>query len=159
MNYQSYDEYMRSLMGYPNMRTSMNQNMNTGMNMEMNMGMNPFMNINMDTSSEDLERMYPESYKVVYPMVCSACDNIRTPVTEEMIDMMTDDIYDRAEADGRINIDISVEVRDSESSSESSQENRQRRPRRRNRFFRDLIRVLLLRELLRRRRRFPIRPF
>lgn len=134
MNYQSYDEYMRSLMGYPNMRTSM---------------------FSMETSSDDLERMYPEVYRVVYPMVCFACDNIRTPVTEEMVDMMTDDIYDRVEADGRINIDISVEVRNDE----ETQESRQRRPRRRNRFLRDLIRILLLRELLRRRRRFPIRPF
>lgn len=138
MNYQSYDEYMRSLMGYPNMRTSMSPSM-----------------FSMETSSDDLERMYPEVYRVVYPMVCFACDNIRTPVTEEMVDMMTDDIYDRVEADGRINIDISVEVRNDE----ETQESRQRRPRRRNRFLRDLIRILLLRELLRRRRRFPIRPF
>ena len=77
------------------------------------------------------------------------------PMTEEMLDMMTDDIYDRVEADGRINVDISVEVRNNE----EVQENRQRRPRRRNRFLRDLIRILLLRELLRRRPRFPIRPF
>ena len=155
MNYQSYDEYMRSVMGYPNMRTSMNQPMNmgmmntTGMNAGMNMGMN------MDTNTEDLERMYPETYRIIFPMVCFACDNLRSPVTEETVDMMTDDIYDRVEADGRINIDISVEVRNSE----DSQENRQRMPRRRNRFLRDFIRVLLLRELIRRRRRFPMRPF
>lgn len=139
MNYQNYDEYMRSLIGYPNMRASMSPTM-----------------FSMNTSSDDLERMYPEVYRVVYPMVCFACDNIRTPVTEEMVDMMTDDIYDRVEADGRINIDISVEVRNDE----ETQENRQRRPRRRNRFLRDLIRILLLRELLRRRRLgFPMRPF
>ena len=48
MNYQSYDEYMRSLMGYPNMRTSMNT---------MNPAMTQF--TNMDTFSDDLERMYP----------------------------------------------------------------------------------------------------
>ena len=105
----------------------------------------------MEAYSDDLERMYPEVYRVVYPMVCFACDNIRTPVTEEMLDMMTDDIYDRVEADGRINVDISVEVRNNE----AVQENRQRRPRRRNRFLRDLIRILLLRELLRRRHRRP----
>ena len=149
MNYQNYDEYMRSLMGYPNMRASMNQTMNPSMA--------PF--TNMDTYSEDLERMYPEVYRVVLPMVRSTCDNIRTPVTEEMVDMMTDDIYDRVEADGRINIDISVEVRNDESNNENAQENRQRRPRRRNRFLRDLIRILLLRELIGRRRRFPMRPF
>ena len=146
MNYQDYDEYMRSLMGYPNMRTSMNQPMNPGMTQFSSM----------DTCTDDLERMYPETYRVIYPMVCFACDNIRTPVTEETVDMMTDDIYDRVEADGRIKFDISVEVRNDE----DTQENRQRRPRRRNRFLRDLIRILLLRELIRRRRpRFPMRPF
>lgn len=84
MNYQYYDEYLGNIMGYPSMRASMT----------------PY--------SDDLERMYPEVYRVVYPMVCFACDNVRTPVTEEMVDMMTDDIYDRVEADGRINVDISV---------------------------------------------------
>ena len=85
MNYQDYDEYMRSLMGYPSMRTSMNQPMNPGMTQFSNM----------DACADDLERMYPETYRVIYPMVCFACDNIRTPVTEETVDMMTDDIYDR----------------------------------------------------------------
>ena len=70
MNYQDYDEYMRSLIGYPNMRTSMSPSM-----------------FPMEAYSDDLERMYPEVYRVVYPMVCFACDNIRTPVTEEMLDM------------------------------------------------------------------------
>lgn len=149
MNYQDYDEYMRSLMGYPNMRTSMNQPMNPGMTQNMPQF------TNMNTYTDDLERMYPETYRVIYPMVCFACDNLRTPVTEETVDMMTNDIYDRVEADGRINIEISVEVRNDE----ETQENRQRRPRRRNRFLRDLIRILLLRELIRRRRRFPMRPF
>lgn len=148
MNYSNYDEYMRNLVGYPNMRASMSQPMNPSM----------FSYSNMDTYSDDLERMYPETYRVIYPMVCFACDNVRTPVTEEMVDMMTDDIYDRVEADGRINIDISVEVRNDPSNSKEMQENRQRMPRRRNRFLRDLIRILLLRELLR-RRRFPMRPF
>ncbi len=140
MNYQNYDEYMRNIMGYPNMCGSMSPSM--------------FSHSNMDTcSDDDLERMFPEVYRVVYPMVCFACDNIRAPVTEEMVDMMTDDIYDRVEADGRINVEISFEFRSSESNNKNVRETRQRRPRRRNRFLRDLIRILLLRELLRRRRR------
>ena len=56
MNYQDYDEYMRNLIGYPNIRTSMSHPM--------------FSYSNMDTSSDDLERMYPEVYRFVYPMVC-----------------------------------------------------------------------------------------
>ena len=147
MNYQNYDEYMRNMMGCQNMYSPMTHHMMM------------FQNSNMDACADDLERMYPEVYKIVYPMVCFACDNIRTPVNEQMVDMMTDDIYDRVEADGRINIELSVEVRDTQSNNEETKENRQRRPRRRNRFLRDLIRILLLRELLGRRPRFPIRPF
>ena len=148
MNYQDYDEYMNNLIGYPYMRSSMmNQTMNPSM----------FSYSNMDAYTDDLERMYPETYRIIFPMVLSACDNVRTPVTEQMVDMMTDDIYDRVEADGRINIDISVEVRNDPNNGEM-QENRQRMPRRRNRFLGDFIRVLLLRELIR-RRRFPMRPF
>lgn len=48
MNYQDYDEYMRSLIGYPNMRTYMSPSM-----------------FPMEAYSDDLERMYPEVYRVV----------------------------------------------------------------------------------------------
>ena len=108
-------------------------------------------------SSCDLERMYPDSYRVVYPMVVSTCRNVSMPVTEDMIDRMTDDIYDRAVADGRINVDISVELETREDSKEEDRQmiNRPPRRRRRNRFFRDLIRILLLRELIGRRQGFP----
>lgn len=149
---QTYDDYMRSILGYPNQDEFRN---NTYFNM-------PTQDIN--SYSDDFEKMYPEVYRVVYPMVCSACDRMQvstTPVTEEMVSQMTNDIYDRVAADGRINIDINVstEVRESEDRQTPSTETRQRR-RPRNRFLRDLIRILLLRELFNRRRRFPNRfPF
>lgn len=128
------------------------------MNMNANMNMSPFDNMN--PYSDDLERMYPEVYRVVYPMVCRACDNVTMPVTETMLDSMTDDIYDRVEADGRINIEVTVEAEFRDNGSSESRQMSRPRPRRRNRFLRDLIRVLLIRELLGRRRpRFPFRPF
>ena len=143
MNYTNYDEYMRSILGYPDMRMNMNI-MNQCDNF------NPY--------SDDLERMYPEVYRVVHPMVCRVCDNVTMPVTESMLDSMTDDIYDRVEANSRINIEVEVQFRDN-NSDESRQMSRPR-PRPRNRFLRDLIRILLIRELLGRRRpRFPFRPF
>ena len=150
MDFQSYDDYMRSLLGYSN----------TSMNCPNNMCMNrptPYQNTMMYQSDDDLERMYPDTYRVVYPMVVSACNmvNSNTPITEAMVDGMTDDIYDRAVTDTRISVDINVEVENRE---DDNSRQMGRRPRR-NRFFRDFIRVLLLRELLRRRRRFPIRPF
>ena len=103
---------------------------------------NPYANMYM---GKDLERMYPDSYRVVYPMVVAACNNITMPVTEEMVDKITDDIYDRVEADGRINTGAETEFVEYDSPTFN---NIGRRPRRRNRFFRDFIRVLLLRELL-----------
>ena len=144
MNSQDYDEYMRSLIGYPNMRTSMSPSM-----------------FPMEAYSDDLERMYPDTYRIVYPMVVSACNMVTMPVTEEMVDRMTDDIYDRAANDSRISIDIDIgiESREDNNDRQISDVSKQRRPRRRNRFFRDLIRILLLRELLGRRQRFPNRPF
>ena len=148
---QSYDNYIRGVLGYPNQDDEYRNS--TFYNMP---------NQDMYSSSEDIERLYPEVYRVVYPMVCSACDRIQfpnNPVSEDMIIRMTDDIYDRVEADGRINIEVNVttEVRESDNK-QISNETRQRRPR--NRFLRDLIRILLLRELFRRRIRFPgMRPF
>ena len=150
MNYQTYDDYMRSVLGCCDMNHS---------NMCMNNMQTPYQN--MFQVSDTLERMYPETYRIVYPMVVSACNMVSMPVTEEMLDRMTDDIYDRAVTDTRISIDINIEVesREETDSRQTSAQSRPRRPRRRNRFFRDLIRILLLRELLGRRSGFPIRPF
>jgi len=138
MDYRNYDDYMRNVLGYSNMNCC-------------NMCPTPYSNANMFQFSNDLERMYPDTYRVIYPMVVSACNMVSMPLTEEMLDRMTDDIYDRAEMDSRINIDINVEI-ESRQDSESRQQRRPRR--RRNRFLRDLIRILILRELFGRRPRF-----
>lgn len=145
MNYENYEDYMRNVLGY---RTNMNSS-----NMYMN-NQTPYQNMYLATNS--LEKMYPDTYRIVYPMVVSACNMVNMPITEEMLDRMIDDIYDRAIADSRINIDINIEIesREDNDSRQLSDESRQRRPRRRNRFFRDLIRILLLRELLGRKTSF-----
>lgn len=145
MSFQNYDDYMRNTLGYPNMSCPcMYPNI-------------PMSYPNMYESTDCLEKMYPDTYRIIYPMVVSACDMVTMPITEEMLNQMTDDIYDRAITDDRISIDINIEVetREGNSNSQISNEVRQRRPRRRNRFFRDLIRILLLRELLGRHPRFP----
>lgn len=176
MDYQNYDDYMRNVLGFSNMgcQSCPNMYMNTPCSFQA-MGTQPtfqgmpmqtqFQSMNLNQSCDDLERMYPDTYRVIHPMVVSACNNVRMPVTEDMLDQMTNDIYDRAEMDDRINVDINitVETRDEENSRQGLDESRQRmpqrRPRRRNRFLRDLIRILLIRELIGRRRRFPGRPF
>lgn len=136
MDYQFYNDYMRNMSGYPNMRDAM--------------PMFPYPN---NPYSDDLERMYPDVYKVIYPIVCFTCDNITVPVTYSMVDAMTNEIYDKVEADGRININIAfdIDTRDNELNENELMDSNERRPRRRNRFLRDLIRILLLRELIDRR--------
>ncbi|MCL2860298.1 MAG: hypothetical protein FWF46_07105 [Oscillospiraceae bacterium] len=135
MYYQDYDNYMKNTTGCgdnPNTRDAMDRNMD-----------------------QDLERMYPDIYRIVYPMVVIACNNISMPLTEDMLNRMVDDIYDRVQATGRVNMDMNFEDEFRNESRQFPGEFTRERPRRRNRFGRDLIRVLLLRELLDRRRRRP----
>lgn len=118
---------------------------------------------NMQSGSDDIERLYPDIYRIIYPMVSVSCNNINInmPITEEIIENMTNDIYDRVELDNRINIQINIdsEVQNDKNDRQISDSSVRRRPRPRNRFLRDLIRILLLRELLGRRSRPPFRPF
>ena len=168
---ETYDEYIRSILGYPPMRSYednygdyRNQNMNMNYNMTSNMNTN-FMNT---TTDMDLENCYPEIYKIVYPMVCKKCDGVGMPVTNDDIQNMTDEIYFALEgrAEVQLNINLGNEVRSSEKANtnmtretdkkpdvkitEASNENRETRQI--NRGLRDLIQILLIRELLRRRR-------
>lgn len=93
----------------------------------------------MEQCSENLENMYPDTYRIIYPMVCSACDMIQGPITREIVIKITGDIYNRLEIDGRLNLYF--------------EENRAR-----NKFLNDLINILLIRELIGRRPLNPIRP-
>ena len=163
---ETYDDYIRSILGYPpmmpykdNFTDCRNQNM-----------MNSNMNINSmnTTSNMDLESCYPEIYKIVYPMVQKKCDSVGTSVSNDDIQNMTNEIYFALEgrAEVQLNINLGNEVRKSETTnsnmtkisekqpsvkiSETSSEKRETRQI--NTGLRDLIQILLIRELLRRRR-------
>ena len=92
MYYNDYEDYMRNVLGYNNIRD------------------NTYSYYNRDTSNSNIEQMYPEIYKIINPMVCRACDNNTQPISEYMIEQMTDDIYDnvvnRVEIQNVINLNI-----------------------------------------------------
>lgn len=167
MSHQSYEEYIRSILGYPS------QNFNslyeyTG-NYEMENSIGYDMNYsNQYRQSEDLEECYPEIYKVVYPMVIKACQNNFQPVTRNLVENMTDEIYMAIEGNEQVQININlnngiqnnrgvqsrgtdrevqtkVGIKTSEKSSELQQK---RETRQINRGLRDIIKILILRELL-----------
>ena len=79
--------------------------------------------------------------------------------------LLSDIFNKKAPNNINVNVDINITIDNRQDSNtvqnvdESRQEMGNRRPRRRNRFLRDLIRILLLRELIGRRPRFPRRPF
>ena len=164
---ETYEDYIRSILGYPTMSALNNeiedyriQNMNYNQTWDMN-----------TTSDMELENYYPEIYKIVYPMIIKKCDNITMSVTKEDIENMTNEIYYALEErdEIKLNINLTNEVRKAEISNNrakmpdkkpevkiSELKSEKRETRQTNRNLRDLIQILLIRELLRRRR--PGRP-
>lgn len=161
MYYQSYEEYMRDVLGYP--REAANSTYNNFYELEPR---------NMEMQDTDVEDLYPEVYRLVYPMVCKACTQYRGEITEDLVSRLTDEVYS--------NIEIENEVRGEEkqrqetrttstnktstssAKSESNIKTSETRHSRQNNTLRDLIRILIIRELLRQRRhgrpQFPGRP-
>ena len=108
---ETYDDYIRSILGYPN-----NNMYNT------NSRENDYMYSAQNNSSEELEQYYPEIYKIIYPMVCKSCDNNSSPITRELIENMTDEIYFAVESDNEIDLNITInnEVRNNNSEVQSN---------------------------------------
>ena len=163
-----YDEYMRNVLG----NGYMSDYRGTYAMMPQDLyGMNTYMQNEIPESQmteEELEECYPDIYRVVYPMVKKMCLRNTKPITKKLIDDMVNEIYVNTEPNDSININVNVgntskinnvssdrdiksvtsrpevksEVRDVRSDS------RQKETRQRNFLLNDLIRILVLRELL-----------
>lgn len=160
-NNESYEDYIRSILGYPNYNSNNNCFSNS-----YNFDMTNYRNSGHEQDTQ-LEDCYPEIYKIIYPMVNKACTTNTRPITSELIDELTDEIYLAVENNNTINVTINLtnevpytEKRNTSNLAktekekgvrENSKEDRQFR----NRNLHDLIRILLIRELLRRKERFP----
>lgn len=129
---------------------------------------------------EKLENCYPEIYKLVYPMVLKKCQNSRATITADDIDNMTDEIYYALENKEGIELNINLtnsvsnsrdmnlqnlnEKRDKVNNKadvkikEITEKKEKRETRQINKGLRDLIKILLLRELLNRPGQRPPMP-
>lgn len=167
-----YEEYIRNILGYPN---SMNVTQNRTYQ-------NEYPNPTQVSLKSDLEECYPEIYKIIYPMIKKACEgNMRA--NKEDIDRVTDEIYLAIEGNNQINLNINLEnpvstsnTKITQNRNDSNKENAHRKdldkqsvenrniiPEKRNNTknnnLRDLIKILLIRELLGRpNHNFPPRP-
>lgn len=163
---EAYDEYIRSILGYPSHGPQEYQEYQDYQEYR-----NPTFNTNINISGNnvELENSYPEIYKIVYPMVAKKCDNMRgETITKDDIQNMTDEIYYALETknETRVNINLTNDVstknitrtesrRPDVKISETKGDNSEKRQI--NSGLRDLIQILLIRELLNRRRP-PFRP-
>ncbi len=126
---KSYEEYMKEILEY-----NVNQMQEKCCIIEQNSNM-------INTYNNEIEEFYPEIYKIIYPMICKACMNINTNVNIEIVNKITEEIY--------INFE-STEI--SEEMNNVRRYNNQRikqdyNNQYRNSLLRDLIKILVIREL------------
>lgn len=167
-----YEEYIRNIIGYPNNANNSNC-YSCNMNMENNNYIFP------QATRNQIEQCYPEIYRIIYPMVKKACKDNLNLTTEEEVDRITDEIYYAIEDNNQINININLEntvgtknteninnrnqkenIKNKESRNESNITNTNERETRRitNNNLRDLIKILIIRELLSRPGHRPPKP-
>lgn len=177
---ETYDDYIRSILGYParNQFEQYNQEMPEYQSYQEYRNPTFNTNINISGNNVELENSYPEIYKIVYPMVTKKCENVRSETfSKSDIENMTDEIYYALEEkqEKRININLtnnmsSTKVQNSSAVSTSAKVENKRpdvkisqkaiensEKRQINNGLRDLIQILLIRELLNRPRP-PFRP-
>ena len=135
--FNDYEEYMRSVLGYKTADTYTQSD-----NYYYDVGR---MNANM----QDTSRLYPEIYGIIYPMVQKVCSRRNFGnLTEEMLNEMVNEIYNVIEPEEELeerNIQKSV---DTKNMRQKEQVKEPRRARPNNYLLRDLIRILILREIL-----------
>jgi len=111
MYYQNYEDYMRSVLGYPIQSQNTYEPYNYDeFYYETQIPVGPA------RYSNEIMDLYPEIYKVVNPMVCKICEANTKPITRELIDRMTDEIYMNLESQPDMNTVVNVRVNTSASS-------------------------------------------
>ena len=169
MSYNSYEEYMNNLLG----KSMLNQKevpiensivINTEIgNIEENNSNNDVDTYNLDNNK--FETFYPDIYKIVYPMVCKRCLEVNEEITEKLVEGITNEIYEAVEKDEIYDENREIVSQNSYANFKNNrnyrnipkiEENRiQRETRQRNFLLNDLIRILVLRELIGSGRRLP----
>lgn len=106
MYYKNYEDYMRAVLGYPIERQNTYSNYsnnylqanNTNLATQYMQAENSYTVTNNKKYNEnDFLNFYPETYKIVNPMVCKICENNNEPITKELIQKMTDEVYNNLE--------------------------------------------------------------
>ena len=158
MDYQNYEDYMRSVLGYnptPNSIYSNNTYNRMGDFYDMSYDTS-YMNTN---SNDYLNDFYPETYRMIYPMVCKTCNQYgNTQITNDMLESMVDNIYRNMEPEDFVEEDTRTELKNGDVRNPNAKQEPKKETRQVNFFLRDLIKILLIREFLGNNRRPPMFP-
>ncbi len=121
MNYQTYEDYMRSVLGYPMNSPDIYESYDyrNNQNYEDTYYQNEYVS---NLSEEEIRGFYPEIYHLVYPMVCKVCEMNSQPLTGELIDKMTDEVYNAIEDTSTVvNVRIDTKKEDNEPSNRKTE--------------------------------------
>ena len=147
MYYNSYEEYLRDVLGYSNPHKN-----------SLYATYPVYQTRDIQRQNEELESMYPEIYHVVQPLVSQSCTRVSYPFTQKQLEEMTDVIYlevAQMENEKRSGAEVKNEVTNHAKNKDMKPEEKRNRPNRNP--LRDLIQILILRELLGNQRP-PCRP-
>lgn len=104
MYYQNYEDYMRTILGYPVERQNTYSNNNCLHFNDTNLAIqnmpreNQYVQVNFARNDEsDVLNFYPEIYRIVNPMICKVCEKYNEPITKELVVKMTDEVYNNLE--------------------------------------------------------------
>ena len=159
MDYQNYEDYMREVLGYQSMENNL-------YNQEPYHTYMPEQEIYYDmpnqmeqNTEEELNQLYPDIYRIIYPMVCKICNqNSHRKITREVLDEMTLEIYKHVEAEDKQTRTNNKPLKSGEVRVTNTRNTEENQTRQTNFFMQDLIRILLIKELTRPGRRPPVRP-
>lgn len=142
MYYQNYEDYMRAVLGYATNEPNYTYD-------------NYYPRIEQQEQRIELENLYPDIYRIVNPIVEEVCNKNRNRnITEELVKSMTDEVYTNVEkSNSQLNVQVKTELKNGDVRNPNAKQNE---PRQRNFLLNDLIRILILRNLL--RPRPPVRP-
>lgn len=97
--YNEYENYMRSILGYPSYQDEI---ANTYF---------PYRNSEEASCEPMYDNMYPEIYKMLKPMIKKACDTRAAgQITQDLVECITDEIYKNIEPEiDVINVNVTTE--------------------------------------------------
>lgn len=135
--YNTYEEYMQSVLGvtYPNTYNMMPNN-------------GYFEPRNNTVNLQEINRLYPEIYGIIYPMVQKVCSRSNMGMCDEIqINQMVEEVYNAIEA-GDVETDTREIAPNQKNGDVKNPRAKETRRPNNNFLLRDLIRILIIREIL-----------